>query len=61
LSRTRTESIGAWIEELVSSGGRNAVAAWRADVDESCKDALHAYKVARGDGPSVVPDSNVQW
>jgi hypothetical protein len=61
MNRTRTESIATWIEELVSSGGRNAVGEWRADVDESCTGALHEYKVARGNGPSVVPDSNVRW
>jgi len=54
-AQTKTKSVEAWLEELIEVGGPAAVEDWRREAQLACAIASHAYELARGDGPSVVP------
>lgn len=54
-AQTRTKSVEAWLEELIERGGPASVEDWRREARLACAIASHAYELARGEGPSVVP------
>ena len=52
---TTTRSVAAWLEELVTRGGKQALADWKREADRACTIAIGAYQHERGSRPGVVP------
>lgn len=57
--QTCARSVADWIEEVVRRGRPDLVAEWRQELEVVCATAVGAYERVRGEGPSLVPETEV--
>ncbi|HEY5240240.1 MAG TPA: hypothetical protein VIJ22_02195 [Polyangiaceae bacterium] len=57
--QTSARTVTEWIEEVVRRGRPDLVAEWRQELESVCAMAVGAYERVRGNGPSLVPETEV--